>query len=96
MPVVIQRRGVEFQELAAVVTELHLLQQFIGDREQCLLHTSMIYRYRYMVLHHVKNKQKIQTVRITGDAAASRLFSQRPKHKDNLGFGISQALGVLK
>jgi hypothetical protein len=31
VPVVIEWRGVEFQELAAVVTELHLLQQFIGD-----------------------------------------------------------------
>ena len=33
------------------------------------------------------------TVRIIGEAEASRLFSQRPNHKDRIR--ISQALGVL-
>ncbi len=77
MPVVIERRGVEFQELAAVVTELHLLQQFIGDREQCLLHTRMIL-HRYILQHIVnyeKNKKKTQT--------------KKPESSDNWGSGNS-------
>ena len=38
LPVVVQRCGVQLQQLTTVVAKLHLLQQLENNREQRLLH----------------------------------------------------------